>query len=76
MFFFCVILAKFYDVIILLFSSQFNDKGQHSRVNSQACLVCDVVASIYDRKSACVERSVCEVMSRNGVEADKRLFIA
>ncbi|VVC41887.1 Hypothetical protein CINCED_3A006376 [Cinara cedri] len=43
------------------------------RINhSPSCLVCDVVSSIYDQKSACFERSVCEVMSGNGSSSDNR----
>ncbi|XP_025405137.1 uncharacterized protein LOC112679514 [Sipha flava] len=58
--------------------AKFNDKERRWK-NPEACLVCDMVASIYDLKSTCVERSVCEVMSGNGSGAavtDKLLLSA
>lgn len=54
-----------------MFFTQFNVRVR--RIDRpESCLVCHIVASIYDQKSACFERSVCEVMSRNGPDSDGR----
>ncbi|XP_060862630.1 uncharacterized protein LOC132939471 [Metopolophium dirhodum] len=55
---------------------KFNDKERQGE-DQKSCIVCNIVASIYNQKSTCVERSICEVMSRNrpdGSETDKRLL--
>uniref|UniRef100_A0A2S2N9U3 Uncharacterized protein n=1 Tax=Schizaphis graminum TaxID=13262 RepID=A0A2S2N9U3_SCHGA len=58
---------------------KFSDKERWREDQQEACLVCNMVANIYHQKSTCVERSICEVMSRNGPdesEMDKRLLTA
>ncbi|XP_025198649.1 uncharacterized protein LOC112596969 [Melanaphis sacchari] len=58
---------------------KFGDKERRRENQQEACLVCNMVANIYHQKSTCVERSICEVMSRNGPdgsETDKRLLTA
>ncbi|XP_022164850.1 uncharacterized protein LOC111029911 [Myzus persicae] len=62
---------------IKLLLEKFNAGKEQRGVDQQTCLVCNMVESIYHQKYTCVERSICEVMSRNGPggsETDKRLL--
>ncbi|KAE9530620.1 hypothetical protein AGLY_011082, partial [Aphis glycines] len=58
---------------------KFSDKERWRMDQQKSCLVCNLMAGIFHQKFTCVERSICEIMSRNGPdgsETDKRLLTA